>query len=281
MTFNQEVYSNGIDWNSIWNKTINFSFSNKENEENYYEDKKRAEAYDNSKLIKEDGEKRAKEFNFDKNYTVLDIGAGPGILAIPLARYIKKVTCVEPSSSMIDLLKKHISEEGLTNIEIFQSKWEDFDKASIKKHDVVIASYSLLMRNIKDSLLKMEECANKEVILYWFSGVTSWERLYLDLYRKICGSDYTPTPKCNVIYNILYDMGRSPDLTVLKGTSFPKIYDSIDQVIDDIKLRLRISDSKNDDYLAKYAEAKLSKSDGKYIWDDDTVYVQIKWACRE
>lgn len=72
-------------------------------------------------------------------------------------------------------------------------------------------------------------------------------------------------------------MGRSPNITVLKGTSFPKIYDSIDQAISDLKLRLRISDSKNDKYLAEYIETKFNKSNGKYIWDDDTVYVQIKW----
>ncbi|HOM95297.1 MAG: class I SAM-dependent methyltransferase [Candidatus Methanofastidiosa archaeon] len=277
MTFNRGTLSNYIDWNSIWNKTINFSFPENENERNYYNDKRRAEAYDNSKLIKEDGEKRAKELNFDKNYSVLDIGAGPGVLAVPLARYVKKVTVVEPSQSMIDLLKKHIVEERLTNIEIFQSKWENFDTAKIEKHDIVIASYSLLMQNIKESLLKMEDCSNKEVILYWFSGVTSWEKLYMDLYQKIYGSNYTPSPKCNVIYNVLYDMGRSPNITVLKGTSFPKIYDSIDQAISDLKLRLRISDSKNDKYLAEYIETKFNKSNGKYIWDDDTVYVQIKW----
>ncbi|NMC75869.1 MAG: class I SAM-dependent methyltransferase, partial [Candidatus Methanofastidiosa archaeon] len=255
MTFNYKNFYSEIDWSSYWDKTINFSFSNNGDYENYYNDKQRALSYDNSKLIKEDGEKRAKEFNFDKKYRVLDIGAGPGVLAIPLARYIKKVTVVEPSASMIDLLKKHMIDEGLTNIEIFKSKWEDFDKDAIEKHDVVIASYSLSMQNIKSCLLKMEECSIKEVILYWFSGITSWEKLYLDLYPKIYGREYIPTPKCNILYNILYNMGRNPSITYLKGTSFPKIYESIDQSVQDIKLRLRIFESIYDEYLKKYAES--------------------------
>ena len=74
-------------WNSAFNKEM----------KNMYDDSKTASDYDNSINIKNDGIKRANAFNFPKSYTVLDIGAGPGILALPLSKIVKEVVAVEPS----------------------------------------------------------------------------------------------------------------------------------------------------------------------------------------
>ena len=52
---------------------------------------------------------------------VLDIGSGPGILALPMAKRVREVTVVEPSAAMRNLLKAHMEEEGVTNIRILPS----------------------------------------------------------------------------------------------------------------------------------------------------------------
>ena len=60
---------------------------------------------------------------------VLDIGAGPGTLAIPLAPRVKEVTAVEPGAGMVSILQERAAREGITNIRCIQKRWEDVDPA--------------------------------------------------------------------------------------------------------------------------------------------------------
>lgn len=155
---------------------------------------------------------------------MLDIGSGPGTLAIPLARKVKKVTVVEPSLAMIRCLKGHLAEDGLTNVNVINSRWEDVSPEQLEAHDMVIASYSLNFENIQEALLKMDRLAKRMVILYWFAGITNWESIRLDLYPQVKGHHLDHSPKCNVLYNLLYDLGLYPDLEVQRAASFPREY---------------------------------------------------------
>ena len=53
--------------------------------------------------------------------TVLDIGAGTGGWAVPMARLAKKVTAIEPSSEMIRFMTDNLKSEGVGNVEIVQA----------------------------------------------------------------------------------------------------------------------------------------------------------------
>jgi len=55
-------------------------------------------------------------------FEVLDIGAGPGSISIPLAEAVKRVVAVEPSSEMVKHLIKDAAEKGLRNVEVINKK---------------------------------------------------------------------------------------------------------------------------------------------------------------
>ena len=66
-----------LDWAGIWNRAVErhsesvpFSYTRKEN----------AERYSGSALIRKDGLKRAAALRVEPDWTVLDIGSGPGTL---------------------------------------------------------------------------------------------------------------------------------------------------------------------------------------------------------
>ena len=55
--------------------------------------------------------------------TWLDIGAGGGRYALPLALQAKSVIAVEPSEGMRHVLQAGMSEQGISNIEILPARW--------------------------------------------------------------------------------------------------------------------------------------------------------------
>jgi SAM-dependent methyltransferase len=76
---------------------------------------------------------------------ILDLGAGPGTVAVPLARLdnVAEVVCMENDPEAITSLKATIDKEGIGNINIASQgePWDlPFDDGSF---DVVVARYSL------------------------------------------------------------------------------------------------------------------------------------------
>jgi SAM-dependent methyltransferase len=262
------------DWNQIWKDAF---LASRLTCDNYYDQEERAQSYDSSESIWIDGRLRASALNLDPSWSVLDIGSGPGILAVPLAHRVRSVTVVEPSKPMIHCLNRHLQEEKLSNVKIICSRWEDLSSEDIGGHDVVIASYSLNIEKIREALLKMNRLARKMVILYWFAGVTNWERIRMDLFPKIHGRELAQFPKCNVIYNLLYEMGLYPDVEVLHETSFPREYPDYGKALFYLKSTLNLSDGDHDELLHEYIEDHWRRSDGSLFMDDKTTYVKISW----
>ena len=54
---------------------------------------------------------------------VLDIGAGGGRYAVPLARVARRVVALDPSPAMLALLRAGMVETGLTNVEVVEARW--------------------------------------------------------------------------------------------------------------------------------------------------------------
>jgi len=71
--------------------------------------------------------------------TVLDIGAGIGHWSIPLARVCKKVTALDVSSRMLEILLENAAAEKVTNINPVVGDWATAD---VEPHDHVLSSHA-------------------------------------------------------------------------------------------------------------------------------------------
>jgi len=249
--------------------------------ENGYEKEEAAERYDRSEIARLDGERRVAALEIDHSWSVLDIGARPGTLALPLARKARQVTAVESSLAMVKRLKNHISEGEFSNIRILPKKWEDLPDAEVGEHDLVIASYSLSFLDMREALLKMDRLAKRQVILYWFAGVPSWEKIRVDLYPRIFGREHICHPMSNVLYNLLYSLGIYADVQVLEGMAFPREYESMDEGISELRRALGLSTQEHDGTIRAYLESRRRHAGGRMVLEDDTVYVRILWRKKE
>ncbi|WP_242492677.1 class I SAM-dependent methyltransferase [Methanolobus psychrotolerans] len=197
-----------IDWSKVWTEQMkrHQQCSNRKECAAIWEEKENARKFWEMSL--RDNQRRAREtirfLHITPHSRVLDIGAGPGTLAIPLAEKVKHVTAVEPSKGMIEVFEENIAEYACDNISIVKKRWEDIDVENDLDgpYDIIIASFSLGMPNISKAIKDMHAVSCGYIYLYWFAGETSWDIHSRKIWPQLHGTEYHITPKCDVLYNV-------------------------------------------------------------------------------
>jgi len=209
---------------------------------------------------------------------VLDIGAGPGVLAIPFAKKVQHVTAVEPAEGMVGVLKDNMAEQGIGNISIVQKRWEEVDvKEDLQPpYDVVVASFSLGMPEIRAAIEKMVAVSSRYVYLYWFAGDTSWDLQFKEIWPRLHGRSYHPEPKCDVLFNVLYQMGIYPNVEVFNH-QLDQRFSSISEAMDALRSQYRIETKEQELILREHLKRMLLEKNGSLILPSFTVRVNMWW----
>jgi SAM-dependent methyltransferase len=209
------------DWNEIWKERQRRQESSKiaSDPSHNWNKKENAERYDaNARSEYDDRVQRTlASLPISLDARVLDIGAGPGILALPIAPLVRDVTAVEPGAGMVEVLRKHAERQGIRNITCVQKAWEEIDPTKDLEgpYDIVIASLSLTMHDIHEALQKMNVVSSGSVHLFWFADMPFWEQMYADLWMPLHGRPYYGGPRADCLFNVLYQMGIYPDVTMM------------------------------------------------------------------
>jgi SAM-dependent methyltransferase len=275
---------NTIAWNDIWKELMDGhqSSDHKGSGTSLWDSKENAERF--WKRSQENRERVGKTINelpITADSRILDIGAGPGSLAIPLTERVSHVTAVEPAKGMIDVLQENIKTYGIDNISCVNKRWEDLDVENDLDgpYDVVIASYSLGMPDIQDAIRKMEAASSKYICLYWFAGESPWEYHSRILHPALYGKEYVAGPKCDVLYNVLYNMGIYPDMHVFP-LEYTNRFSSIDEAVDEFRSRYEIDTQQQETILRDYLQSLLEKEDELLVNRGFSTRVKIFWEKR-
>ena len=275
--------SQGIDWNKVWKDTLEKQLALNRNVDcsSIWHGEKNARQFwrmfqdDKARAVTE---KRIKDLKLSPDSRVLDIGSGPGTLAIPIARQVAHVTAVEHSDGMMNVMQENIKEYGIENIDTVHKDWEAVDVRSdlSAPYDVVFASYSLGMKDIRASIRKMMDASSKYIYLYWFAGETSWDIHSRKLWPSLHGCEYQPAPKCNVLYNVLYDMEIYPNVSVFPFEHIHR-YANFEEAVEDFKSYYNVTSDSQETVLRDYLEGILEPDNGNLIQRGWSTRVKMWW----
>lgn len=151
-------------------------------------------------------------------WSVLDVGCGPGDIAIWAAKQSKQVTALDFSSEMLRMLQETAAQEHLSNIDCVQCSWEDnrIDN-EVDKHDVVIASRSLgSMNDLEEGLARINDKAKRYAYVTMNVGLSS--PLNKMVY-EVLGKELSDPPGYIYAYNLLYQMGIFANVRFIEGRS--------------------------------------------------------------
>lgn len=271
-----------IDWADIWKQRAlrNAADKNKKECSMLWQDRDHAGRYDEEVKAGhwQKGRKLIRELNVTAKSRVLDIGAGPGTLTIPIASLARHVTAIEPADGMMWYLKKNVSEAGLDNVTCIQKKWEQFEVSedSRSSYDVVVASMSLGMPDIETALRKMNDVASRYVYLFWPASPTYWERNYAEIWKELHGKEFRYGLKCDCLYNILYDLGIYSNVKVYKDM-YLESFSSVEEAVTHFKPFYNVCDEKQEMILREFLRKKLVGRKGQVLLRGYSNIAKIWW----
>ena len=148
--------------------------------------------------------------------TLIDVGAGPGRLALPLALRCRHLTAVEPSPAMAQAFLEEAGNHNIQNVNLVESTWED---AQTQPANLVLCSHVLYTaRRIDRFIEKLTAHALERVLVVLF-----WDppqhRSY-PLWPDVHGEPRLPLPAAPQLLELLDEMGITPHVEDLPTPEF-------------------------------------------------------------
>ena len=208
---------------------------------------------------------------------VLDIGAGPGTFAIPLAQNGCSVTAVEPSPVMRELLRTRMSQEKIGTITVIPKRWEDVGPDELGlPYDAVIASFSLTMTDMEAALAKMHASCKGTVHLFWFLTPPAWSVVNRDLWPALHGGSFPGQPTADWLWQILYEMGIYADIRPEPQVSLSR-YADVEEAVDEFRQRLNCTTPAHEEIVRTYLHTALCRDGVGFTLGNGTRSAHICW----
>ena len=193
--------------------------------------------------------------------TVMDVGAGGGRLALPLALQCRSVVAVEPSASMGAVLSQQAEEYGINNVSLVQSQWEE---AEVDPADVVLCAHVVYtVRDIAAFLRKLGAHANRLVLIVIYNAPPQ-SQIY-PLWQQVHGTKRLPLPSLPELLEVLRELEISPNIDTLPDQN-SRGFDSFEQAVEQLSRRLYLATASPEaQRLEKLLPEILTERDGVLV----------------
>jgi SAM-dependent methyltransferase len=152
--------------------------------------------------------------------TWLDVGAGGGRYALPIARLVAGVTAIDPSPSMLTILREGVDALGLTNVRSVEARWPipgwETDPAVLEPYraDVALMAHVGYDIEVIGPFLDAFEAATRRLCIAVMGegAMTTVGRLY---WERIHGEPRVPLPALPDLVTLLMARGRLPEVRLV------------------------------------------------------------------
>lgn len=143
----------------------------------------------------------------EQGWTVLDVGCGPGVLALPLARKVARVTALDFSPRMLEELRRRCADKGIRNVDPVLGAWgDDWRALGVGEHDLAIASRSLIADDLVGALRQLEGATRHRACVVSAVGDGPIDRRLVEA----AGRRFRPGPDFLPVFAALHGLGRLP-----------------------------------------------------------------------
>ncbi|HXP32294.1 MAG TPA: class I SAM-dependent methyltransferase [Stellaceae bacterium] len=158
-----------------------------------------------------DGNLQALANLIEPSDAIVDVGGGAGRMSLPLALRCRSLTNVDPSANMGAAFLANAKAAGISNVGLVKGDWL---AADAPQGTVALVNHvTYLTRDIVPFIEKLERAGSRRVILTVNAPPPpSWNRV---LFRLVHGEAEEVVPGHAELMNVLWEMGRLPDLTML------------------------------------------------------------------
>jgi molybdenum cofactor cytidylyltransferase len=201
----------------------------------------------------------------------LDIGAGAGRFALPLALRVREVVALDPSAGMLAALREEMAAHGIANVRPVEGRWplEDPRAAAELRSDVaLIAHLGYDIEAIGPFLAAMEAAARRCCVAVLMERQPS--AVADAFWPPIHGEERVPLPALGDFLRLLEAMGRS--FEVRRVPRPPRGFESVEQLLAFLRRQLWVAEggAKDRRLVALVAERAVER-DGRWYVDDRTV----------
>lgn len=194
----------------------------------------------------------------DPDEVWLDIGAGAGRYALPLALRVAEVVAVEPSASMRNALRTGKAEHGLDNIRIVGAAWPD---ALAELGEPPVADVALVahvgydIEAIGPFLDGMDRAASRLCVAMLTDQ--SPASVADPFWPLVHGMERVPLPALPELVELLRARGRTAD--VVRVERAPRTFDSFDGLATFLRRQLWIDEGGEKDQRFRAALAEMAR----------------------
>lgn len=192
--------------------------------------------------------------------TVLDIGAGGGRYALPLALETGEVIALDPSDGMLNVLREGLSEHGIGNVRVVRGRWPQ-DASGLVGDVALISHIGYDVEEIGPFLEAMEAAARRlcVAVLLEQPPPTEADRLWPEVH----GVERAVLPSLPEFLALLLARGRLFEVQLVERS--PQTYAQPEQLLAWLRQQLWVKpDGPKDVNLQRILAERLQQRDGQY-----------------
>jgi 2-polyprenyl-3-methyl-5-hydroxy-6-metoxy-1,4-benzoquinol methylase len=268
------------DWNALWRELVEM----KERSRKHAGKGQEGDVWRNQAAGFKEGVKRrwarpdsSREFilsHIAPDSTVLDIGAGTGDWAALLARRARSVTAIEPSPSMIEVMRDSLSAEGISNVTILQGAWPQVEVAP---HDFSLCSHAMYgYPDLSGFVRRMAESTRRTCFLLLRAPTLAGVRS--EAARHIWGQPLD-SPNFTIAYNVLLQMGIYANV-LMENTGLwkPRKSRSLEEALQEMRRFLALEEgTEHEPYLRGLLQRRLTLQGESYVWPPEVRSALVYW----